>query len=176
MNCPVVELLIKSSYLLPHHAIYILLNSCPQNIKLNLGPDSSLLDNVEWSILGYQRIWASSTMHFGEIYRDKFAVTPCQDYLWMSWDGSEKNRLFQLNVSISTLWSSSGESTIRASNRNVELKLYNGSFQNQPQLIERTRLFHSRCMCGETMTQCYRKIVHRNSHHAKFQILLGESY
>ena len=56
LNCPVVELLIKSSYLLPHHAIYILLNSCPQNIKLNLGPDSSLLDNVEWSILGYQRI------------------------------------------------------------------------------------------------------------------------
>ena len=33
-----------------------------------------------------------------------FAVTPCNDYLWLSWGGSEKNRWFQLDISIILLW------------------------------------------------------------------------
>ena len=36
-------------------------------------------------------------------YMEKFAVTPCNDYLSISWGGSEKNRWFQLDVSNSML-------------------------------------------------------------------------
>ena len=39
---------------------------------------------------------------------ERFAVTPCIEYLSMSWGGSEKNRWFHLDVSISMLRSSSG--------------------------------------------------------------------
>ena len=35
----------------------------------------------------------------------RFVVTPCNDYLYMSLGGSEKNRWFQLDVTISILWS-----------------------------------------------------------------------
>ena len=41
---------------------------------------------------------------------EKFAVTPCNENLLMSWSGFEKNHWFQLDVSISMLWLSSGES------------------------------------------------------------------
>ena len=40
---------------------------------------------------------------------ERFAVTPCNDNVSMSWGGSENNRWFQLNVSISMLCPSSIE-------------------------------------------------------------------
>ena len=40
---------------------------------------------------------------------ERFAVTPCNDYLWVG-VVLKKNRRFQIDVSINMLWSSSGES------------------------------------------------------------------
>ena len=48
------------------------------------------------------RIWSFAWWKYD---MERFAVTPCYAYLYMSWEGCEKNRWFQLDVSISMLWS-----------------------------------------------------------------------
>ena len=49
---------------------------------------------------------------------ERFAVTPCNDYHEMSWGGSENDRWLQLDISISMLRSSSGESIVYYRNTN----------------------------------------------------------
>ena len=56
-----------------------------------------------------QCVQFSCNKHLGCM--ERFAVTPCNDYLSMSLGGSEKNCWFQLDVSIWMLWSSSRESS-----------------------------------------------------------------